>query len=661
MTIDGTATQVTPGPIDALLHEERRYPPTPVFAAQANWNDPSIYTRAAADPQAFWAEQAGRIDWSEPWHSVLEWQVPWAKWFVGGQLNACANCVDRHAQSWRRNKAALIFEGEPGDQRVLTYGALYREVNRAATALRRLGVRKGDRVAIYLGMIPEAIIAMLACARLGAPHTVIFGGFSAEAVADRINDSQAKLLITGDGSWRRGSRFPLKDHADRALQSCLSVEKVLVVNRTDADRHRVPMNEERDVWWDEALAEAGPAALPPEPVDSEHPLFILHTSGTTGRPKGMLHTTGGYLVGAATTHWALFDLKEDDVYWCTADIGWVTGHSYIAYGPLANGATVLLYEGTPDYPARDRFWDIVEKHGVTILYTAPTAIRTFMKWGTEHPAKHDLSSLRVLGTVGEPINPEAWVWFREVIGQDRCPVVDTWWMTETGMAMIAPLPGLTTLKPGSATLPFPAAGIDVVDEQGRSVPLGHGGYLVLTRPWPAMARTIWGDPERYQQAYWSRFPGKYFAGDGARRDEDGYFWLLGRVDDVVNVSGHRIGTIEVESALASHPAVAEAAVIGIGHDVKGQALAAFAVLRQGIQPSKTLEDELKRTVAGKLGAFTRPDKVFFPAELPKTRSGKIIRRLLRDIAEGRVLGDTTSLADPSVLAQARHQYEQSEG
>src|SRR5919202_1144576 len=604
MTIDGTATQVTPGPIDALLHEERRYPPTPVFAAQANWNDPSIYTRAAADPQAFW--------------------------------------------------------GEPGDQRVLTYGALYREVNRAATALRRLGVRKGDRVAIYLGMIPEAIIAMLACARLGAPHTVIFGGFSAEAVADRINDSQAKLLITGDGSWRRGSRFPLKDHADRALQSCLSVEKVLVVNRTDADRHRVPMNEERDVWWDEALAEAGPAALPPEPVDSEHPLFILHTSGTTGRPKGMLHTTGGYLVGAATTHWALFDLKEDDVYWCTAVIGWVTAHSYIAYGPLANGATVLLYEGTPDYPARDRFWDIVEKHGVTILYTAPTAIRTFMKWGTEHPAQHDLSTLRVLGTVGEPINPEAWVWYREVIGSDRCPVVDTWWMTETGQILITPLPGITVLKPGSATFPVPGVKANVLDESGNSVPLGKGGYLVLQRPWPAMARTIWGDPERYKTQYWSRFPGNYFAGDGAKRDDEGYYWLLGRVDDVLNVAGHRIGTMEVESALVSHPAVAEAAVIGRTHELKGQAIAAFVSLRTGRQASPELREELRAHVAEKIGALARPDDLFFTADLPKTRSGKIMRRLLRDIAEGRALGDTTTLADPGVVASLKEQYEERE-
>jgi acetyl-CoA synthetase len=660
MTTETAQTQPRTGPIDAQLHEDRRYPPSPKFMAQANWTDPAIYDRAEADPEGFWAEQALRIDWFKPWDTVLEWHAPHAKWFVGGQLNACANCVDRHMQSWRRNKAALIFEGEPGDRRVLTYGELYREVNQAALALKQLGVRKGDRVAIYLGMIPEAVIAMLACARLGAPHTLIFGGFPAEAVADRINDSEAKLLITGDGSWRRGSKFPLKEQADLALRNCPSVEKVLVVNRTDVDRHQVPMDEERDRWWDQALAEAGRAEVPPEPVDSEHPLYILYTSGTTGKPKGLLHTTGGYLVGCATTHHAVFDLKDEDVYWCTADIGWVTGHSYIVYGPLANGATVVLYEGTPDYPGKDRFWDIVERHGVTIMYTAPTAIRTFMKWGAEYPQKHDLSSLRVLGTVGEPINPEAWVWYREVIGGDRCPVIDTWWMTETGMAMITPLPGLTTLKPGSATLPFPGVGADVVDDQGQSVPLGQGGYLVLTRPWPAMARTIWGDPERYQQTYWSRFPGRYFAADGARRDEDGYYWLLGRVDDVVNVSGHRIGTMEVESALVSHMAVAEAAVIGVSHEVKGQALAAFVVVKHGAQPSKALEDELKQHVAVKLGAFIRPDKVFFTAELPKTRSAKIMRRLLRDIAEGKVLGDTTTLADPSVLAQVRHQYAQSE-
>jgi acetyl-CoA synthetase len=661
MTTDAVPAPTATGAIDALLHEKRWYPPSTEFAAQANWRDPGIYEQASANPEGFWSEQAQRIDWSEPWHTVLQWKVPGAKWFVGGELNASANCVDRHARSWRRNKAALIFEGEPGDRRVLTYAELYHEVNRAAAALKQLGVRKGDRVAIYLGMIPEAVIAMLACARLGAPHTVIFGGFSAEAVADRINDSEAKLLITGDGSWRRGSKFALKEQADEALQRCPSVEKVLVVNRTDADRRRVPMDGERDRWWDEALTEAGHAEVPPEFVESEHPLYILYTSGTTGKPKGMLHTTGGYLVGCATTHQAIFDLKEEDVYWCTADIGWVTGHSYIVYGPLANGATVVLYEGTPDYPGKDRFWDIVERHRVSILYTAPTAIRTFMKWGAEYPKKHDLSSLRVLGTVGEPINPEAWVWYREIIGSGRCPVVDTWWMTETGMAMITPLPGLTGLKPGSAGLPFPGIGADVVDERGESVPLGQGGYLVLTRPWPAMARSIWGDAERYQQTYWSRFPGRYFAGDGARRDEDGYFWLLGRVDDVVNVSGHRIGTMEVESALVSHVAVAEAAVIGTPHEIKGQALSAFIVLRHGSQASKELEDELKQHVAGKLGAFTRPDRVFFATELPKTRSAKIMRRLLRDIAEGKVLGDTTTLADPSVLAQVRHQYERAEG
>jgi acetyl-CoA synthetase len=639
--------------IGGLLKEDRRYEPSPEFRAQANVSDPSIYERARRDPEGYWAEQAKNIEWIKPYDNVLEWDAPWAKWFVGGQLNASANCVDRHLKTERRTKRAIIFEGEPGDTRTLTYEDLHREVNRAAAALKRLGVRKGDRVAIYMGMIPELPIAMLACARLGAPHTVIFGGFSAESIADRVNDSQAKLMITADGTNRRGSKFALKPIVDQALESCPGVEQVLVVSRT---QQPVDMQEGRDLWWHEELDKSGTEIVEPEPLDSEHPLYILYTSGTTGKPKGMLHTTGGYLVGTSTTHRDVFDLKDEDVFWCTADIGWVTGHSYIVYGPLANGATCVIYEGTPDYPDKDRFWEIVEKHKVTILYTAPTAIRTFMKWGKEYPARRDLSTLRVLGTVGEPINPEAWVWYRETIGGGRCPVVDTWWMTETGMILIAPLPGITTLHPGSATFPLPSIEADVVDEEGNSVPLGGGGYLVLKKPWPAMARTIWGDPDRYEETYWSRFPGCYFAGDGAKRDDEGNYWLLGRVDDVLNVSGHRIGTMEVESALVAHPSVAEAAVVGITHEVKGQALAAFVTLRSGFEPGKEQIDVLRDHVGEKIGPIAKPDKVFFTAELPKTRSAKIMRRLLRDIGEGRVLGDTTTLADPNVLNSIKEQY-----
>ncbi|MBI2756319.1 MAG: acetate--CoA ligase [Chloroflexi bacterium] len=658
MTLETAAS--TTGQIDALLQEDRRYPPSAAFHAAANLSDAAVYERAAANPEGFWEEEARtRITWFKPWDRVLEWDAPRARWFVGAEVNAAYNCVDRHLQSWRRNKAAIIWEGEPGEQRVLTYRDLYREVNRASAALKRMGVVKGDRVAIYMGMVPEIVIAMLACARIGATHTVIFGGFSAESISDRVNDCSAKLVITADGGWRRGARVGLKEVVDRALATCPTVQRVLVVNRTD-DPRVVPMQDGRDVWWHRAMADSGAEIVEPERLDSEHPLYILYTSGTTGKPKGMLHTTGGYLVGTATTHDTIFDLKEDDVYWCTADVGWVTGHSYLVYGPLANGATCVMYEGTPDYPDKDRFWSVIEKYGVTILYTAPTAIRTFMKWGSEYPAKHDLSSLRILGTVGEPINPAAWVWYREVIGGDRCPVVDTWWMTETGQILIAPLPGITTLKPGSATFPYPSIEADVVDDQGNSVPLGKGGYLVLKRPWPAMARTIWGDPERYEKQYWSRFPGSYFAGDGARRDEEGYFWLLGRVDDVLNVSAHRIGTMEVESALVSHPAVAEAAVIGIPHEIKGQAIAAFCSLRAGFTPDDQMAEAIRAHVGEKIGAIAKPDKVFFTAELPKTRSAKIMRRLLRDIAEGKVLGDTTTLADPAVLASIKEQYEHTE-
>ena len=658
------ATEQVQSAISALLMEERRYPPSDEFKAQANVSDPGIYQRASQDPEAFWAEQATGLDWIKPYDKVLEWSVPsadvpppWAKWFVGGQLNVAANCVDRHIKTWRRNKAAIIWEGEPGDERVLTYRDLYREVNRCAAVLKQLGVQKGDRVAIYMGMIPELPITMLACARIGAPHNVIFGGFSPESLRDRIQDSGAKIVVTADAGYRRGNPLHLKQAVDKALEECPAVEKVLVVNRA-MDARQVPMHHERDVWWHRAMEEVGNARVEPEPVDSEHPLYILYTSGTTGKPKGQLHTSAGYLLGTMVTTQYVFDLKEEDIYWCTADIGWVTGHSYIVYGPLAAGATCVMYEGTPDYPDKDRFWAIIAKYGVTVLYTAPTAIRTFMRWGTEYPERHDLSSLRLLGSVGEPINPEAWVWYREHIGADRTPVVDTWWQTETGMILITPLPGLTTLKPGSATLPFPGVEADVVNEQGESVPLGGGGYLVLKRPWPAMSRTIWGDPGRYIETYWSRFPGMYFTGDGASRDEQGYYTLLGRVDDVLNVSGHRIGTMEVESALVSHPSVAEAAVIGISHEIKGQGIAAFVTLRGGRSGDQAVIDTLRDHVADKIGPIAKPDRIYFTAELPKTRSAKIMRRLLRDIAEGRVLGDTTTLADPNVVKEIREKYEE---
>ncbi|HZQ97862.1 MAG TPA: acetate--CoA ligase [Chloroflexota bacterium] len=653
------AEATTTGTISALLQEDRKFPPPPELAASANAKA-DVYERAKADPLAFWAEAAKGIDWFKPWTQVLEWNVPWAKWFVGGQLNASYNCVDRHLTDGRKTKAALIWEGEPGETRVLTYQDLYREVNRAAHALRNLGVQKGDRVAIYMPMVPETAIAMLACARLGAPHTVIFGGFAPEAIRDRVNDCGASFVITADGGYRRGNVVPLYDNVDKACEGAPTVKKVLVLRRMGAARP-VTLKAGRDVWWHEALADAPASALEPEAVDAEHPLYILYTSGTTGKPKGMLHTTGGYLVGTMTTARYVFDLKDDDVYWCTADVGWVTGHSYIVYGPLAAGATCLMYEGAPDWPDRDRFWAIVEKYQVSILYTAPTAIRSMMRWGEEHPRKHDLSSLRLLGTVGEPINPEAWIWYHENIGGGRCPIVDTWWQTETGAIMITPLPGVVTTKPGSATFPFPGIEPDVVDEQGNSVPLGGGGYLVIRRPWPAMARTLWGDDERYKSTYWSRFPGMYFTGDGAKRDDEGYYWLLGRVDDVLNVAGHRIGTMEVESALVSHPSVAEAAVVGISHEIKGQALAAFVTPRGSANADASLVEELKKHVASTIGPIARPDAIYFTAELPKTRSAKIMRRLLRDIAEGRVLGDTTTLTDPAVIADIRERYAHTEG
>jgi acetyl-CoA synthetase len=650
-----------PGTIEALLQEQRRYPPPADFTAQANANDPAIYHRAEEDPEGFWAEQAKSLSWFKPYDQVLEWNAPWVKWFAGGELNACYNCVDRHITGTRKNKAAIIWEGEPGDDRVLTYRDLYREVNRVAAVLQRFGVKKGDRVAIYMPMIPELPIAMLACARLGAPHSVVFGGFSPHALRDRINDCQAKVLITADGGFRRGAVVPLKDNADVAVAETPSIEKVLVVKRVGQEKRQVNMQEGRDVWWHEAVAAEPWRVVPPEPVDSENPLFILYTSGTTGKPKGVLHTTAGYLLGTSTTHRLVFDLKDDDVYFCTADIGWVTGHSYILYGPLTNGATSVMYEGAPDFPDRDRMWAIVEKYGVTIYYTAPTAIRAHMRWGEEFPQRRDKSTLRLLGTVGEPINPEAWIWYHTYVGGGRCPIVDTWWQTETGMILISALPGLTTLKPGSATRPFPGVSAAILDENANEVGANTGGNLVLTRPWPAMMRTIWGDSDRYVRQYWSRYDGKYLTGDGARRDDDGYYWLLGRVDDVVNVAGHRIGTMEVESALVSHPSVAEAAVIGISDELKGQALAAFVTPRSGVQTSDQLVRDLRQQVTKEIGPIARPDKIFFTAELPKTRSAKIMRRLLRDIAEGRVIGDTTTLTDPSVLSDIKRQYEDTEG
>ena len=649
--------------IDALLHEARTFPPTASWRERALANDPTIYARAAADPEAFWAGFARELEWIEPWTNVLEWNAPHAKWFVGGKLNASANCLDRHVRTARRNKAAIIWEGEPGDRRTLTYFDLYRDVCRFANVLKSLGVRKGDRVALYLPLIPELAIAMLACARIGAVHSVVFGGFSAESLRDRINDAQATVLVTADGGFRRGQIVPLKRMADEALRETPSIQHVVVVRRAastaSTDVQPVPKLEGRDRWYHE-LMDGAAVTCPPEPMDSEDMLYILYTSGTTGKPKGIVHTTGGYLTGTyATTKW-VFDLRDEDVYWCTADIGWVTGHSYVVYGPLANGATVLMYEGAPDWPAKDRFWSLIERYGVTIFYTAPTAIRAFMKWGTEWPAGRDLSSLRLLGSVGEPINPEAWIWYQQNIGRERCPVVDTWWQTETGQILITPLPGLTTLKPGSATRPFPGISAEIRTADGSRVTEG-GGLLALTKPWPGMLRGIYGDPERFVQQYWSKWKdGVYFTGDGARVDADGDYWLLGRVDDVLNVAGHRIGTMEVESALVDHPKVAEAAVVGRTHEIKGQAVAAFVTLKEGSSASPELVDELKEHVVRKIGALARPDQILFAADLPKTRSGKIMRRLLRDIAEGKALGDTTTLADANVVARLKDEYESRE-
>jgi acetyl-CoA synthetase len=644
--------------IQSMLREERKFPPPADFVGHAEVNGLAAYDelhrQAEHDPEGFWAERARELAWYKPFNRVLEWKPPFAQWFIGGELNASYNCLDRHLKGPRRNKAALIWEGEPGDTRVLTYQMLSYEVSRCANALKSLGVQDGDRVAIYMPLVPEAVIAMLACARIGAIHSVIFGGFSAEALVDRINDAEAKLVITADGGWRRGSIVDLKDNVDQALKRCPTVEKCLVLKRTG---NKIDMHHGRDVWWDELVSRQSPNCEPVA-VDAEHPLFTLYTSGTTGKPKGVVHTIGGYLVHVAATMKWVFDIKEEDVYWCTADIGWITGHSYVAYGPLAAGATVMMYEGAPNFPENDRFWAIIEKYRVNILYTAPTAIRTFIKWGDSWVKKHDLSSLRLLGTVGEPINPEAWIWYHEMIGGKRCPIVDTWWQTETGGIMIAPVPGAIATKPGSATRPLPGIAADIVTREGHSVGPNEGGLLVVKRPWPGMLRTIFRDPERYEKQYFSQFENIYFTGDGARRDDDGYFWIMGRVDDVINVSGHRLGTMEIESALVSHPMVAEAAVVGRPDDMKGQAVVAFVTLEGGRKGDSKLRDELRQHVVKEIGALARPDDLRFSDALPKTRSGKIMRRLLRQIASGdQTLGDTSTLEDLSVLAKLREDDE----
>jgi acetyl-CoA synthetase len=648
--------------IATLLDEQRTFPPPKEFKRQALVKAKATYKEARDARLRFWAKQAKQLDWIAPWKKVLEWNPPHAKWFVGGKLNASVNCLDRHIDSAMRNKVALLWEGEPGDRRTITYWELYREVNRFANVLKSLGVRRADRVAIYMPMIPEVVVAMLACARIGAPHSVVFGGFSAESLRDRINDAKAKLVITADIGYRRGQIVPLKRNVDEALKESPSIKHAVVVRRrahAQYDDALMHMKEGRDHWYHDLMADAK-SYCQPAAMDAEDMLFILYTSGTTGKPKGIVHTTGGYMTQAITTTRWVFDLKDDDVYWCTADVGWVTGHTYIVYGPLAAGATQVMYEGSPDWPDKDRLWDIVERYGVTIFYTAPTAIRAFMKWGTEYPAKRDLSTLRLLGTVGEPINPEAWMWYHQHIGNKNCPIVDTWWQTETGGIMITPLPGVTTTRPGSATIPFPGIDADLLDGDGNPIKVG-GGYLVITSPWPGMLRTIYGDDKRYRQQYWSKYPGLYFPGDGAKRDDDGYYWILGRVDDVLNVAGHRIGTMEVESSLVAHPAVAEAAVVGKPHELKGHVIASFVILRSGYKPSPALIDELKDHVVTKIGAIARPADIFFTPDLPKTRSGKIMRRLLGDIASGRALGDVTTLADPKAVAELKKKYESVEG
>ncbi|MDQ1401821.1 MAG: acetyl-CoA synthetase [Actinomycetota bacterium] len=635
--------------IEDYYLEERSFPPPPEFAETALVRDRSLYDQAEKDYQAFWADQAAALTWTKPWDTVLEWDLPFAKWFVGGQLNVSYNCLDRHVEAGRGDRVAYHWEGEPGDSRTLTYADLLDQVQRFANVLKGLGVTKGDTVAIYMPMVPELPVAMLACARIGAAHSVVFGGFSSDALRGRINDASCKVLVTADGGWRRGAPVGLKGNADEAIAGAPTIEHVVVVRRIESEP---PMTEGRDHWWHELMQGADPDC-PAEPMDSEQLLYLLYTSGTTAKPKGIMHTTGGYLTQVAFTHKYVFDLHaETDIYWCAADIGWVTGHSYIVYGPLANGATSVMYEGTPDFPDKDRWWSIIERYGVTILYCAPTAIRTFMKWGTQYPEAHDLGSLRVLGSVGEPINPEAWIWYHENIGGGHCPVVDTWWQTETGAIMISPLPGVTATKPGSATFPLPGISAEVVDDAGTKVTKG-GGYLTLTRPWPSMLRGIYGDPERYKETYWSRFPDRYFAGDGAKVDDEGYLWLLGRVDDVMNVSGHRVSTTEVESALVDHATVAEAAVVGAKDETTGQAIIAFVTLRTGNEPSDAHGQVLRAHVATRIGPIARPKTIIFTDDLPKTRSGKIMRRLLRDVAEGRDLGDTTTLADAGVVDEIK--------
>ena len=644
--------------INSTLREDRVFAPSADFSASAHIKSREqydrVYQRSVADPEGFWAEIASELHWFKSWDKVLEWNEPFAKWFVGGELNISHNCLDRHLTTWRKNKAAIIWEGEPGDTRTLTYQQLHREVCKFTNALKKLGIEKGDRVAIYMPMVPELPVAMLACARLGATHSIIFGGFSAEALKDRINDAQAKAVITADGGYRRGSVTTLKPAVDEALKACPSVQTMVVLRRTNNEVH---MELGRDHWYHEVMGNVSDVC-PAEPLDSEHPLYILYTSGTTGKPKGIVHTTGGYAVHTYITAKWVFDLQDEDTYWCTADIGWVTGHSYIVYGPLQNGASVVLYEGAPNTPDFGRFWEIIEKHKVNILYTAPTAIRTFIKWGEQWPLKYDLSSLRLLGSVGEPINPEAWMWYHKVIGKERCPIVDTWWQTETGGIMITPIPGAIPTKPGSGTLPFPGIVPDIQTRDGVSVGKNQGGFLVITKPWPGMLRTIYNDPERFVKQYFSDIKGCYFTGDGARRDDDGYFWLMGRVDDVINVSGHRLGTMEVESALVSHPAVAEAACVGRPDEIKGQAVSAFVTLESGQLPSNELKEQLRLHVAKEIGPMAKPDDIRFTDSLPKTRSGKIMRRLLRDIASGnKTVGDTTTLEDFSVLAKLREDEE----
>ena len=650
-----TATQVN---IDSTLDEQRSFEPPAEFSQKAQIKSlaeyEALYKESVEQPEKFWARAAEELHWFKKWDKVLEWKPPWAKWFVGGQINLSYNCLDRHVQTARKNKAALIWESEPGEVRTYTYQQLWKEVQKFANVLKTLGVRKGDRIAIYMGMTPELPIAMLACARIGAPHSIVFGGFSANALVDRIHDSQAVAVVTQDGSYRRGAEVKLFPAVEEALKSCPSVKHVVIYKRTGT---AINTTEGRDHWWHDLMAKASDDC-PAEPLDAEHPLYILYTSGTTGKPKGVVHTTGGYSVGTYLSTKYVFDLREEDTYWCTADIGWVTGHSYIVYGPLQCGATSLMYEGAPNCPEPDRFWSIIDRHQVNVFYTAPTAIRTFVKWGDEWPKKHKIESLRLLGTVGEPINPEAWMWYREVIGHNRCPIVDTWWQTETGAIMITPIPGAIATKPGSATRPFFGVVPEIVTMEGKPVPLGSGGYLVIKQPWPAMLRTIYGDPDRYVQLYWSQIPGTYFTGDGARKDKDGYFWIMGRVDDVLNVSGHRLSTMEVESALVAHEKVAEAAVVGRPDDIKGQAISAFVTLEQGITPTDALREELKKWVAKEIGSLAKPDDIRFTDTLPKTRSGKIMRRLLRELASsGEVKGDTTTLEDFGIIAKLKEQDE----